>query len=315
MHHLVGRTFVHPNVSRCKLISGNASWGAGNPTIGRQLRSELQKAIVNGQRMCAATSSVCGVVQVEGVPEFNAPGYERRIALSPLADTFEQRTSHLSKTRQRPRSKARPLRIAVHIRRGDLFWYLNKWNQPNTEKQRQAALMRLVPNHVYSSLIKSVAEHALRAGWTGNTTVTFHCEGSIPPASVLDVDGGYTNYSSLLQSADWLGAGRMHAALGSAVARDAFESMCKSDVLIGGGSGFSSLVGSFCSRPLKLLIPWTLKGCPRANTYKLTNNATANYRVKNSKIPLTLVSQWLPPGELGQLVAAVLARLNASGAA
>lgn len=297
--HLVGHAFVHQHISDCKIMR-NVTWRRSS------FRADMEAAISSGRYSCAADlePEACVAIVADGTPPFVSRGYNKTV-VTPLRELFDGR----ERRRKAPRDVPRPLRIDVHIRRGDLFYYLSSFIKPGTEKQSKAALQRLVPNEVYTQLINDVAHHVNRVGWAGDVNITFHCEGAKPPASVLDVSGNYTDYGKLLQSAGLFGAGQVHVRLGPANARAAFDSMCSSDVLLGGGSGFTSVAGLFCTRPLKLVLPWTAGECSH-NTYLLAKARNKSYPVKGSRKRLTLVSHLEPPPNLGALVEGIIGRLK-----
>merc|ERR1712196_427633 len=71
--------------------------------------------------------------------------------------------------------------------------------------------------------------------------------------SVLDaIESEPTNFDAVARELDW----NATLKVGSHDPRKAFVSMCNSDLLITGASGFSFLVATLCARPLALPVPF-----------------------------------------------------------
>ena len=179
--------------------------------------------------------------------------------------------------------KNNDVQIGVHIRRGDLHGFI-ALHKP---KDRAAASsIRLLPNNLYIKLINDCLNSIRREGNHTNITLNILAENSEHNAVPDVTPGKYTNFHRVAQQMNWKNTnivvhGHNHP-------DRAFHTMCQSDILITGTSGFSHLAALLCDKPLVLAIPfWLTYDCIpkaiyllKANTsvYSLGNNL-GNYRL------------------------------------
>ena len=101
-----------------------------------------------------------------------------------------------------------------------------------------------------------------------------------------------TNFNAVARELDWNGTIK----LGSNEPKEAFVSMCNSDLLITGASGFSFLVAKLCRRPLVLAVPMWLSYECIENAYMLEVAQNKSY------MGHSLVSRFAIPSNLEELL-------------
>lgn len=193
-----------------------------------------------------------------------------------------------------------PLRIAVHIRRGDLGYYLARIRG---EDRPGAALARLIPTSAYVQLLDDLFLRIRQRGFERPIRVVLHVEGAKGSALVPDFDGKLTDFEAIARRRGWanttfaLGVSNPYLAIGE---------VCRSDILITGASGFSHAMALVCTRPLVLAIPIWLPYKCIPNVLPLERARKATYRVVNfgrqdcwlnltSRLKLPSGEKWLTP--------------------
>lgn len=180
------------------------------------------------------------------------------------------------------------LKVAVHIRRGDLEKYVRK----HSDAQRPGIIQsRLMRNEAILSLLRRLLSLPEVASMPA-VRIVLHCEGSAG-GMVTDIDGSVTNFSDELRNAFWAPrqqkpertrAGqdsRLQISHGSQDPICAFHDMCFSDVLVTGLSGFSHMVAVLCRKPVVLAIQsWEKFDCV-PNHVPVITTQTAPFSVPN----------------------------------
>ena len=141
---------------------------------------------------------------------------------------------------RRPAAAA-AIRIAIHIRRGDVV------RRRDRGTMLRVVATRGVPNQCAEGLLLQVLAH-LRARSASPLEVTVHAEGSRSIHAVVDLDG---SLSDLGRSSPHGEARR----LGPARAEEAVADACGSHVLVTGRSGFSHLLAVFCESTAVVAVP------------------------------------------------------------
>ena len=172
-------------------------------------------------------------------------------------------------------SSLRPVRIAVHIRRGEVY---NNSLDPRGSKVRAHLFGRMTPVRTYMALVKKVA-HAIN-------TDCFAGSPNRPPIEVvLAAENAKVIELGRVVSVPDLGPddaivrvdslpGVSSIALAGENVLDAFETLCFADVVIGSKSGFTALAAYLCEAPLFLTMPFWISYLYVPNVLVMTNRNT-----------------------------------------
>lgn len=156
--------------------------------------------------------------------------------------------------RERFREKCNIIRIAVHIRRGDLLSFLN---MKRSSYRINTTQNRLVHENVYVDLLKQLI-HKLDGLGLHKIEIRLFCEDMVAPSKIPSaIDWELIDMHEQLLSN--INISQDIAILpGSNNSIEAFEEMCFSDVMITGASGFSHMASILCKTPVVLGIPFWL---------------------------------------------------------
>ena len=231
------------NLSACAQ-AGNSTWRRSP----KQVRADLQPAIQSWRRACQQQSAVspCAFVLVDGeAPPAKAGTWDVKWLRASTSTNTMFSSPTLKPTNWDEQTARGTMRIAVHVRRGDLFKYLRG-------RAGQAG-RRLIPNEAYTKLLDSILRSLRTVGWKHRVDVEFHAEGGALPARVPDFNGTFTDYVATARSLGWKSTSMR---LGNVDPRKAVSSICGADLFITGASSFSLLAAMFCPRPLLLTVPF-----------------------------------------------------------
>ena len=137
------------------------------------------------------------------------------------------------------------LKLAVHIRRGDLLDYLAALR--SDQERSWQAKARLIPNDAYVALISDIVRRLRKAEPSRGVDleVELHAEGGREqPVRVPDVDGDRGGPTFLRLSTS--GMRPLSERLGTRSTIAALRSICASDVFVASPSGFSFAAALFC---------------------------------------------------------------------
>mmetsp|Transcript_19183 Transcript_19183/g.29225 ORF Transcript_19183/g.29225 Transcript_19183/m.29225 type:complete len:324 (-) Transcript_19183:1029-2000(-) len=159
------------------------------------------------------------------------------------------RRSTIKRKWEQPNSRSNNVvRVAVHMRRGDLKSFL-RGHLDETE-------IRLVHENMYTSTLNQLLMKLAELK-TYHIEVRLYCEGMQPPASVPKASdwslvdlSEMVIFNSAIQNVTFLPA--------SEDTLEAFDEMCFSDVIITAPSGFSHLASVLCNTPVILGVPFRL---------------------------------------------------------
>lgn len=167
------------------------------------------------------------------------------------------------------------VRIAMHIRRGDVLDY--------SFGDKQKAEMRLIPNSPYLSLLEKLNTYFQTAPENATLDLTLHCQGAT--GSVCpDIDGKtYDDFSKALSTDSQI-------RIGPSSVFEAIDDMCDADVVVTSKSGFSHLVAVLCRKPIFLVVPFWYSYSCISNALPL--NVTYAVRTANWLENLTLPSDF-----------------------
>ena len=160
-------------------------------------------------------------------------------------------------------------RIAVHIRRGDV---LDCGLAGNFSRVPDRGLA----NAAYVDLLQQLTGRLQHSA-----IVQLAAEGASDARSVPDIDSSVTNFQQLLPSATVTVA----SGHGEHAELLAFHTLCFSDVLITGKSGFSFMAAMLCKKPVILAMPFWIpyKVVPNART--LSTHGSKSYMVRCPLLP------------------------------
>ena len=233
------------NLSACTQ-AGNSTWKRSP----RLVRADLQPAIQSWRRACQQQSaaSTCAFVVMDGeAPPATAGMWDIEwLRASTATNTMFRSPASEPTNWDQQTARRETMRIAVHVRRGDLFKYLRGRNDGQ-------AARRLIPNEAYTKLLDSILRSLRTVGWKHRVDIELHAEGGRLPARVPDFNGKFTDYDATAKSLGWKSTSMR---LGDADPREAVRSICEADLFITGASSFSLLAALFCPRPLLLTVPF-----------------------------------------------------------
>ena len=195
------------------------------------------------------TKSECVVFKIGvGPPEENGEGenlpYFRRMF---EANEVDRRRIYEKKLNP---CTTNVIRVAVHIRRGDLLSYL-KGNSIQTAK-------RLVHENAYVDLLNQLINKLEGIGRHTIIEIRLFCEDMVYPSNIPSaVDWELVDLREKLAFNDSI-TKDLKVFAGSNNSIEAFDEMCFSDVLITGTSGFSHMASILCKTPIVLGIPFWL---------------------------------------------------------
>lgn len=156
---------------------------------------------------------------------------------------------------QRKEIKPDVIRIAMHIRRGDLFQYFRDQTLPSS-----CVSDRLISLDAYVSVLKQLFQK-LRTLGVEYVQLHVYCEGMGSPFLLPRMDERH--YLSLKADLKEFIGQEYFTDLSLFVGEEdddiqAFDDCCYSHILITGASGFSNLLGYLCTSPIILAMPMFL---------------------------------------------------------
>lgn len=157
------------------------------------------------------------------------------------------------------------VRVAIHIRRGDLIDYL-KGKSADTEQ-------RLVDENAYGIVMNQLLNKFEGFG-VRNIEVRLYCEGMDAPAKVPSaVSWELVDFQELVMMNNSIQ--NTSISPGSWDSIEAFDEMCFSDILITGTSGFSHMASVLCKTPIILGMPFWLSydNIPNAMTLDVSRKS------------------------------------------
>lgn len=164
------------------------------------------------------------------------------------------------------KSQSAPIRVAVHIRRGDLRGFTGSEN---------AARGRLVHENMYVVILNQLLKK-LRQHGKNDVVIRLYCEGMKAPSSIPRASDW--TFFNLSDEVNFYPSQNVKIDAGPNGALQAFDEMCLSDILVTGPSGFSFLVSYLCSAPIVLAVPFW-------QSYGYIPNALS-LEINRSSIPL-----------------------------
>lgn len=151
---------------------------------------------------------------------------------------------------------ARPVRIAVHIRRGEV--YRNALD-PGGNWARAHQFNRLSPVSTYTAIVREVVDSVKSACFDDLAAPPIEVIFAAENATVLEPGRSISipdlGVGDAIVHADTF-PGVTFIALASDEVLEAFEDLCFSDIVIGSRSGFSALAAYLCKAPLFLAMPF-----------------------------------------------------------
>jgi hypothetical protein len=205
------------------------------------------------------------------------------------------------------------LKIAAHIRRGDLLHYFKSKHEG--ERRNAAARSRMIPTSDYIRLLDDLLRRICRHGFAKRVVIELHSEGSKKPALVPDYVTGansslpsFTNFEDTARLLRWWGTSFR---LGSSDPTIAMTEACESDIVITAPSSFSHLMALFCARPLFLAVPFWLSYKCIPNALALKRSEDASFNMENGLGHPVLTSRLTLPQNLDtHLVPLLLAKIK-----
>ena len=229
--------------------------------------------VVSAPKAVVFNLSVCGIAFGSSSHHLDVPNFRKafqenavqrtRIAqqhlgvqISARGLTNTSRCAALSSGTERPR-------IAVHIRRGDVL----DCNAGNFSRVPDRGLA----NAAYVDLLQQLTGRLQHSA-----IVQLAAEGASNARSVPDIDSSVTNFQDLLPRATVMVA----SAHGEHAELLAFHTLCFSDVLITGKSGFSFMAAMLCKQPVILAMPFWIPYRVVPNARTLSTHGSKSYMVK-----------------------------------
>ena len=173
-------------------------------------------------------------------------------------------------------TELQPLRIAVHIRRGEVY---NKSLDPRGSGVLAGLFNRLSPVRTFLDLVRklvgAIESNCCLTRPPIPIHVAFAAEGAkvIQPGrsvKVIDIEGEVDPIVSL---EDLPGVARLSVARDNVL--EAFEELCFADFVIGSRSGFTALAAHLCEAPLFITMPFWVSYNQVPNVIVLSENHTS----------------------------------------
>ena len=145
------------------------------------------------------------------------------------------------------------IRVAVHIRRGDLLSFLN---QKRGSFRIGTTQNRLVHENAYVDVLNQLFKKLARLG-QHEIEIRLFCEEMVSPSKIPSaIDWELVDLREKISFDRTTQSIKIFAGSNNSI--EAFEEMCFSDVLITGASGFSHMASILCKTPVVLGIPFWL---------------------------------------------------------
>jgi hypothetical protein len=163
------------------------------------------------------------------------------------------------------------VRVAIHIRRGDLIDYLRA--KSSAELRSEATEQRLVDENAYGIVLHQLLNKFEGFG-VRHIEVRLYCEGMDAPAKVPSaVSWELVDFQELVMMNNSIQ--NVSISPGSSDSIEAFDEMCFSDILITGTSGFSHMASILCKTPIILAMPFWLSydNIPNAMTLDVSRKS------------------------------------------
>jgi len=290
---LAGTTFTRRDPACTQLaVNGSQLWSS--PT----LASDLSRAAHEWRRTCDSRYS-CASVTVMGFAPPTESGWDAYWLRAQAKKALHSPNGGLAS------GESTRLKLAVHIRRGDLLNYLAAL--PSDQERSWQAKARLIPNDAYVALISDIVRRLRKAEPSQGVDLELHAEGGREhPVRVPDVDGDrWTDFSAFEHEWD-----ATSVRLGTRSTIAALRSICASDVFVASPSGFSFAAALFCPRPLVLYVPfWLNYSCvPKAHALRRADEASLLVGTGKAKMSFALSSRIALPAATGAVLEALVRR-------